>query len=227
MPGNSGKHGHAPDGKGQTVAIIDAYASPTILADANAYSAAYGLPPMNASNYQQIVPSPAEFKDEKLCGYPSGWQPEQSLDVDAVHGTAPGAKILYVGGDNCNAGIDIALSTILDGKLANIVSHSYGNLGEAVSANYLFGQVNLELQAAGEGIGLYYSSGDNGDEAANLGYTSPDFPASSPWAAPAWPSPRTVPTSLKPDGATPGTRSSTAPTMRHCPDPSGSGPAVE
>ncbi|PYI65423.1 hypothetical protein CVV68_18310 [Arthrobacter livingstonensis] len=181
MPGNSGSHGHAPDGKGQTVAIIDAYASPTILADANTYSAAYGLPPMNSSNYRQIVPSPGEFRDEALCGFPSGWQPEQSLDVDAVHGTAPGAKILYVGGNNCNAGIDVALSKILDGKLANIVSNSYGNIGEAVSANYLFGQVNLELQAAGEGIGLYYSSGDSGDETINLGYTAPDFPASSPW----------------------------------------------
>ena len=181
MPGNSGKHGHAPDGSGQTVAIIDAYASPTILADANAYSAKYGLPPMDAGNYQQIVPSPGEFKDEALCAFPSGWQPEQSLDVDAVHGAAPGAKILYVGGHNCNAGIDIALSKILDGKLANIVSNSYGNEGEAVSANYLFGQVNLELQAAGEGIGLYYSSGDSGDETAKLGYASPDFPASSPW----------------------------------------------
>ncbi|WP_227878578.1 S53 family peptidase [Arthrobacter dokdonensis] len=180
-PGNGGRHGQAPDGRGQTVAIIDAYASPTILADANAYSTAYGLPPLNSSNYRQIVPSPPQFKDEKLCSFPSGWQPEQSLDVDAVHGTAPGAKILYVGGDNCNAGIDLALSTILDGKLANIVSNSYGNQGEAVSANYLFGQVNLELQAAGEGIGLYYSSGDNGDEAAGLGYASPDFPASSPW----------------------------------------------
>lgn len=181
MLGNSGKHGHAPDGKGQTVAIIDAYASPTILADANAYSAAYGLPPMDSGNYQQIVPSPSEFTDEALCAFPSGWQPEQSLDVDAVHGTAPGAKILYVGGNNCNAGIDLAMSKILDHKLANIVSNSYGNLGEAVSANYLFGQINLDLQAAGEGIGLYYSSGDSGDEAANLGYTSPDFPASSPW----------------------------------------------
>jgi subtilase family serine protease len=178
VPGNRGKHGQAPDGKGQTVAIIDAYASPTILADANAYSARYGLPPVD---YRQIVPSPGEFKDGALCGFPSGWQPEQSLDVDAVHGTAPGAKILYVGGYNCNAGIDIALSKILDGRLANIVSNSYGNQGEAVSANYLFGQVNLELQAAGEGIGLYYSSGDSGNEAASLGYASPDFPASSPW----------------------------------------------
>ncbi len=35
-------------------------------------------------------------------------------------------------------------------------------------------------QAISEGIGLYFSSGDNGDEQATLGHTSADFPASSP-----------------------------------------------
>ena len=73
------------------------------------------------------------------------------------------------------------MSTILDNKLSNIVSNSYGNVGEAVPTNTLQGQNNLYVQAAGEGIGLYFSSGDNGDEVANLGYASPDFAASSPW----------------------------------------------
>lgn len=181
MPGSSGNHGHAPDGRGQTVAIIDAYASPSMLSDVNAYSASYGLPAMNSSSYREIVPSPAQFQDQQACGYPSGWQGEQSLDVDSVHGTAPGANILYVGGFNCGGGIDVAMSRILDHKLANIVSNSYGNVGEALPADAITGQLNLELQAAGEGIGLYYSSGDNGDQAAALGYASPDFPASSPW----------------------------------------------
>ena len=169
------------DGAGQTVAIIDAYASPTMLSDINSYSASYGLPQMTTKSYRQVVPTPAEFSDQELCTGPSGWQPEQSLDVAAVHGTAPGANILYVGGFNCGGGLDIAMSKILDHKLANIVSNSYGNLGEAVSANMIAGEVNIQLQAAGEGIGLYFSSGDNGDETANLGYPSPDFPASSPW----------------------------------------------
>ncbi|MGO4383578.1 protease pro-enzyme activation domain-containing protein [Specibacter sp. RAF43] len=177
----AGKHGTVPDGRGQTVAIIGAYASPTMLADVNAYSQRYGLPGMDAASYREIVPSPAEFMDQALCRFPSGWQGEQALDVDAVHGTAPGATILYVGGFNCGGGLDIAMSKILDNKLATIVSNSYGNVGEALPADSIAGAVNLHLQAAGEGIGLYFSSGDNGDQAANLGYASPDFPASSPW----------------------------------------------
>jgi subtilase family serine protease len=119
---------------------------------------------------------------QEACGFPSGWQGEQTLDVEAVHGVAPKANILYVGGFNCQGGIDLSVSKILDGKLANIVSNSYSFIGEAVSADILRGYVNLHLQAAGEGIGMYYSSGDFGDQFASLGFASPDFPASSPFA---------------------------------------------
>ena len=169
------------DGSGQTVAIVDAYASPSIVADANSYSQQVGAPLLNSRTYSQIVPKPAEFSDQAACAQPSGWQTEQTLDVEAAHGVAPGAHLLYVGGFNCGGGLDIALSKILDGKLANIVSNSYGNLGEAVSDTTIAGQQNQHLQAAAEGIGLYFSSGDSGDEQANLGYKSPDFPASSPY----------------------------------------------
>ncbi|MBG6108305.1 protease pro-enzyme activation domain-containing protein [Frigoribacterium sp. CG_9.8] len=169
------------NGAGQTVAIIDAYASPSILDDVNTYSAALGEPKLTSANYSQIVPAPDKFVDQAACGFPSGWQGEQTLDVEAVHGIATGAKILYVGGFNCGGGLDVALSTILDNKLANIVTNSYGNLGEAIPTDSLKGAQNLHIQAAGEGIGLYFSSGDSGDEVANLGYASPDFPASSPY----------------------------------------------
>ncbi len=167
-------------GQGQTIAIVDAYASPSIVRDVNTYSAALGEPAL--TTYRQIVPKPSEFVDHFACGFPSGWQVEQTLDVEAIHGIAPRANILYVGGFNCQGGIDLSVSKILDGKLANIVSNSYSFIGEAVSADVLRGYVNVHLQAAGEGIGMYYSSGDNGDEVGRLGFASPDFPASSPFA---------------------------------------------
>lgn len=166
-------------GSGQTVAIIDAYAAPTMLADANQYSALHGLPALTSSTYREVLPS--TYYDQALCGQPSGWQGEEALDVEAVHSTAPGANILYMGGWNCAGGLDIAMSKVLDGQLANIVSNSYGYVGEAVPADQLNGEVHQHLQAAAEGIGLYFSSGDSGDEKAALGYTSPDFPASSPY----------------------------------------------
>ena len=163
-------------GAGQTVAIIDAYASPSIVKDVNTAAAKHGQPAL--TTYRQKVPS--TLYDGALCGYPSGWQVEQTLDVIAVHNIAPRAKVLYVGGFNCGTGLDVSMSKILDDHLANIVSNSYGNVGEypqdVVQVNE-----NQHLQAIGEGIGLYFSSGDSGDEAANLGAVSPDYPASSPY----------------------------------------------
>jgi subtilase family serine protease len=169
------------NGTGQTVAIIDAYASPSIVSDVNQYSAALGEPGLTSATYQQIVPAPADFVDQAACQQPSGWQGEQTLDVESVHAIAPGAKVLYVGGFNCGGGLDIALSTILDRGLSNIVSNSYGDEGEDVGSDVLAGETNLQLQAAGEGIGLYFSSGDSGDETPNGLTAQPDFPASSPW----------------------------------------------
>jgi subtilase family serine protease len=37
------------------------------------------------------------------------------------------------------------------------------------------------IQAAIEGIGVYFSSGDNGDETSTEGFATTDWPASSPW----------------------------------------------
>jgi subtilase family serine protease len=37
------------------------------------------------------------------------------------------------------------------------------------------------IQAAIEGIGIYFSSGDSGDNTSVLGFASTDWPASSPW----------------------------------------------
>jgi subtilase family serine protease len=168
------------NGAGQTVAIIDAYSSPKIVQDVNTFSANAGEPLLKAGQYSQIVPAVSTFADQEACSGPSGWQTEQTLDVESVHGIASGANILYVGGYNCGGGIDIAMSTIVDNKLANIVSNSYSDATEAIPADVIAGEHNLYVQAAGEGIGEYFSSGDNGD-LTDLGESpQPSYPTTDP-----------------------------------------------
>lgn len=167
------------DGTGQTIGIVGAYGSPTITKDTNDYMLAAGEPLM--TKYDQMVPEPSQFKDKQACGGLAGWQGEQSMDVQATHSVAPGANILYSGGFNCGGGIDVAMSKILDNGKADMISNSYGYTGEAVGNDTLRGQQNLHIQAAAEGIGLYFSSGDDGDQSINLDSPSPDFPASSPF----------------------------------------------
>ncbi len=58
----------------------------------------------------------------------AGWYGEETLDVEAVHATAPAANILYVGASSCqDADLNAAVNTVVDNELAQIVTNSYGN----------------------------------------------------------------------------------------------------
>ncbi len=171
----------ATAGAGQTVAVLDAFGSATMRTDLSAYSQKNGLP---AASYAQQLP--AEPQASNGCE-PADWRAEQSMDLEAVHAVAPAANLLYVGAADCGYGFDTAMSSILDTGSASIVSNSWG-FTEPPSAEVdgsaddpTSVAVHQQLQAAGEGIGLYFASGDDGDEKALDGAKSVDFPASSPW----------------------------------------------
>ncbi len=170
------------DGKGVTVAIIDAYASPTLLADAQQYSVKnQPAQVLSGGQYSQLLSN--KFNDVAVCEA-SEWFGEQTLDVEAVHATAPGAGILYVGAKNCEAGLDEAVQQVVDGHLADIVTNSWGDGGGDLldSAGERRAFDNILLMAAGTGIGVQFSSGDEGDEFTTLGVTVADYPPSSPYA---------------------------------------------
>jgi subtilase family serine protease len=169
------------DGAGQTVAIIDAYASPTILQDVNEWSIRRGLPTMNPSQLVQVVPPGVYKRPENPRQDPQGWYGEETLDVEAVHGMAPAAKIVYVGAPNNYQDLDAAMNHVVDNRLAQIVTNSYGWSTEMLPPGYIKPFEDILVQAAAEGIGVYFSSGDNGDETSTMGYATADWPASSPW----------------------------------------------
>ncbi len=172
-------NGH--DGSGVTVGIIDAYASPTAESDLKQYSADHGLPPANLKQYYS--PGTAKRPNNKQHS-PSGWSGEEALDLEAVHSMAPGANIVYVGSPNSRQDMDAALNKMVNNDLADIVSNSYGFAGEAVPSGYRKPFNDIAQQAAAEGISLFFSSGDYGDETGgskDYAKATPDWPASSPW----------------------------------------------
>jgi subtilase family serine protease len=169
------------DGAGQTVAIIDAYASPTILQDVNEWSTRRGLPTMNPSQLVQVVPPGVYHRPENRKQDPQGWYGEETLDVEAVHGMAPAAKIVFVGAPNNYQDLDAAMNHVVDQQLAQIVTNSYGFPTELLPPGFVKPFEDTLIQAAAEGIGVYFSSGDNGDETVLFGFATPDWPASSPW----------------------------------------------
>jgi subtilase family serine protease len=170
------------DGSGQTVAIIDAYAAPTILQDVNQWSINRGLPPMKNNQLTQVVaPGTYHHPERGLKQDPQGWYGEETLDVEAVHGMAPGANIVYVGAPNNFQDLDAALNYVVDKDLAQIVSNSYGFDTEVLPPGFIKPYEDTILQGTIEGIGIYFSSGDNSDESLVEGYRTTDWPASSPF----------------------------------------------
>jgi subtilase family serine protease len=172
------------DGRGQTVAIIDWYVSPTLYSDAAEYASRNDPGhPLLASKYSQhVFPPNTALAGPDDCDA-SGDFGEQSLDVEAAHAMAPGARILYVGASDCqDSSTDQALNYIVAGRLANVVSNSYGDLGEdGIAADEIQAFSQIVTEGALEGISINFSSGDDGDEAANIGQPEADFPASDPW----------------------------------------------
>ncbi len=166
------------DGHGVTVGIIDAYGSPTMLSDLTQYSNLVGLPAPTKGQYSEKLFTP--FDQQAECGGEAGWNGEQTLDVEAVHSMAPGAKIFYAGATNCGDGIDAALNWMIQNQKADLISNSYGYAGEDITASEINAQHSMFVQAAAQGIGLYYSTGDRGDEAGATGVVQPDYPSSDP-----------------------------------------------
>jgi subtilase family serine protease len=73
------------------------------------------------------------------------------------------------------------MNHVVDNHLASIVTNSYGFPTELLPTGYMKPLEDTLIQAAAEGIGVYFSSGDGGDETSFVGYATPDWPASSPW----------------------------------------------
>jgi subtilase family serine protease len=170
-------------GKGQTVAILDAYASPTMLSDANEYASVSGDPRFAPGQYTQDLSSVFTDTAPSLCDA-SGWYGEETLDVEAVHGMAPAARVTYVGAASCTDDDLLAgLALIVDHHLASIVNDSWEEPADAATLVSTYDEV---FQAgAAEGIGFFFSSGDSGYESPAEDPGSDQiqvgWPASSPF----------------------------------------------
>jgi subtilase family serine protease len=162
------------DGTGVNVAIVDAWQSPTLLIDAQTYAAKNDpAHPLNASQFSATMAPGTPTPPDK------GWYGEQILDVEAVHAMAPGANIHYVGAQSADdPDLIAAINLILTQNLATIVSNSYGDT--EADTNDFDAWHSIAIQAGLKGVGLYFSSGDDGDESGNTadGKPSADFPAS-------------------------------------------------
>jgi subtilase family serine protease len=144
----------ATDGKGQTVAIIDANDDPSAAADMGVYRSTFHLPICNTSNgcFRKVN----QQGSAKLPAADPGWADEIALDLDMVSAICPNCHILLVEADS--ASFD-NLGTAVDTAIrlgATVVSNSYGsreNFADATTIAHYYDHPGVILTA---------SSGDNG-----------------------------------------------------------------
>ncbi|MGA3006901.1 MAG: choice-of-anchor tandem repeat GloVer-containing protein [Opitutaceae bacterium] len=147
----------ASTGSGQTIAIVDAYGSPTIQSDLNTFCAAFGLTSTTVQVYYPQGVPPVD----------SGWAGETSLDVEWAHAIAPGAKIVLVIAKSSSSS-DLLAAVDYAASLAGVtqVSMSWGGPEYPTESTSDF-HFNVP------GITFFASSGDSG--------AGVEYPAASPY----------------------------------------------
>ena len=145
-------------GKGQTIAIIVAYGSPTLQQDLNVFCSQYGLP---ATNIPIIYPSGKPRSGD------SGWASETSLDVEWSHAMAPQASIVVVvSPDNSINNLMGSVNYAVTNVKASVVSMSWGT-------PEFYGDNSYDSTFNNSSTVFVAAAGDNGAEV--------DWPACSPY----------------------------------------------
>lgn len=151
----------AAQGKGQTIAIVDAYDDPKIEADLAVFNKEFGLPACTTANkcFKKIY---AKNKKPKTD---AGWAGEIALDVEWAHAMAPQAKIILVEAASDSIEDLFQAVEVAAKSGATVVSMSWGTgeFAEQTTYDSIFTNPNITFTA---------SAGDSG--------TGTIYPASSP-----------------------------------------------
>ena len=149
------------DGRGQTIALVEAYHDPAIAADLRAFDKASGLadPTLRVINLAGTATS-------------DGWAGETALDVEWAHALAPGASILVVearsdGLGDLLAAVDAARSA----PGVSVVSMSWGGGEWSGETAYDY---HFTTPAGHPGVTFVASTGDTS------AYAGAEWPSTSP-----------------------------------------------
>ena len=164
------------DGTGQTIMIVDAFGSNTIVDDANLFSSLNGLPGFTPSNFAIYTPNGSATCTATNGCIDGNWQFETTLDVEWAHAVAPGANIVLVlTADNTFTNLDIGNLFAIENGFGNVLSNSFG-IPEVALVEFLPSELvvqnGISEIAAALGISQQVSTGDAGD---NLALNNADF----------------------------------------------------
>ena len=157
-------------GVDDTVAIVDVGDDPTAESDLGVFRSAYGLPACTTADgcFKKVNQSGTSSPLPTAAG--SDWQPEESLDLDAVSALCPNCKILLVEA-NSNSDGDLDDGVIEAATLnANQISNSWAApSGSPIGGTYTFSTTAV---IAATGDSGYVGNGTDNYPAALAGVTA-------------------------------------------------------
>jgi hypothetical protein len=165
------------DGSGQTIAIVEEGADPTIGADLNTFDQFYGIPA--PPSFQVINQNGVSTPNLDIVG-------EASLDVEWAHAVAPGASIIvynseYNPNDPTGSFENLLKAMQQASKLpgVSVVTLSYGEAEYDVTASGLSEQ-SLDANFTTAGVTFVAAAGDSGIFGNGGSRIAADYPAASP-----------------------------------------------
>jgi subtilase family serine protease len=168
------------EGQGETIVIVDAFGSPSILNDLVNFDAGMGLP--NPPSFRVITPegpittNPSNCTSKYTPGGPDtcsdyyGWTDETSLDVEWSHVMAPEANILLVETPMTETEgiygfpqIVAAENYVIDHHLGDVITQSFGATEKTfTSPSQIYSLRSAYVNAARHGVTVLAASGDDG-----------------------------------------------------------------
>ena len=213
-------------GSGQTVAIVDAFNDPNAASDLAAYRSAWGLPACGSGCFS-VVNENGQASPLPASAGTSGWDVEESLDIDMVSATCPLCHIILVEASSASTqdlGTAVNSAVALGAKY---VSNSYGGSESSSDSSldsefYNHPGVAVTASAGDAGFGVSYPAaspdvvavgGTSLSTASNSrGWTESVWGSARGVRAPAPAAPWTAPSRLgRPTPAAPGAPTTTWP----------------
>ncbi|GCE16266.1 S53 family peptidase [Dictyobacter kobayashii] len=146
-------------GRGQTIAIIDFFQSPTIRNDLHVFDQLFGLPDPHLTIFTPLGLTPFVRKNTSQLIAAE----EINLDVEWAHAIAPEAAInLILSKSEGYNDLYATTRFVIQHNLGDVISQSFGFPETAVSSSFLQKEHALFELARAKGISVFASAGDRG-----------------------------------------------------------------
>ncbi|HEV2449270.1 MAG TPA: protease pro-enzyme activation domain-containing protein, partial [Thermoplasmata archaeon] len=193
--GYAGLWAQGKNGSGTRIGVVDVFDSSentaSLSSDLASFTKNFGL-----ETPQVSFAYPTESEANLNHTGPDGWSVEDALDLQWVHGAAPGAAITDALAPNNDPGLYGAVDSLVASHAVDEISLSWGepdvgkfNLFSTpcpfecnASSDGSYAMLHPVLEAAAaEGIGVFVASGDCGASDGTSGLST-DYPSSDPFA---------------------------------------------